>query len=404
MSCSSPRPLIAIAPDSFKGALDAADVAAALAKGLKRALPRARFRLIPMADGGEGTVTAWAAATGAAQIRARVQDPLGRRVTAVYARDDRRHVAMIEMAAASGLPRLALHERNPLITSTTGTGELIRHALDCGARTLLIGIGGSATNDGGVGMATALGARFFDRRGAELPPGGGALRRLHRIDLAGLDPRLATLRVEAACDVSNPLCGSTGAAAVYGPQKGATPVMVKQLDAGLARLAAVAMEQNPAWRGLATHPGAGAAGGLGFGLMAFCGATLRRGVELVADAVGLERRLRGCDLVITGEGRLDSQTVNGKTPAGVAAIAKRLGIPVIAICGCLGDGYEAVHAIGIDAVFPIAHGFFDPARPAIGAAARIAACAEEVGRLLACCAFKSYFGALNQSQRRLHGP
>jgi glycerate kinase len=378
-----PKPIIAIAPDSFKGALGAADVAAAIAAGLKRAWPEARFRLIPMADGGEGTVDAWAAATRASLVKAKVHDPLGRIITATYARDVKRHLAVMEMATASGLPLLALGERNPLVTSTGGTGDLIRHALDSGARQILIGIGGSATNDGGVGLATALGARFLDRHGQPLPPGGGALRDLHHIDLAGLDPRLGKLRLDVACDVTNPLCGKQGAATVYGPQKGASPADVRQLDAGLARLAKVVAAQDPSLADLATRSGAGAAGGLGFGLMAFCGATLRRGVELVADAVKLERRLRNCSLVITGEGRMDAQTVQGKTPMGVAAVAQRLGIPVIAICGCLGKGYEAVHQVGIAAVFPVAHGFFDPEHPAIGAVERIQACAEETGRLLA---------------------
>lgn len=377
----SPIFTIAIAPDSFKGALSAAAAAGAMAAGLKRALPRARLRLIPMADGGEGTVEAWASATGAVLRRARVTDPLGRPVTATYAFDPRRHLAVIEMAAASGLPLLQPYERRPLHTSTAGTGLLIRHALDHGARRILLGIGGSATNDGGAGLASALGARLLDRAGRELPPGGGALRRLWRIDLTRIDPRLARTRIEAACDVVNPLCGPHGAAAVYGPQKGATPAMVRQLDAGLERLAAVVRRQLG--RDCAAVPGAGAAGGLGFGLLVFCHASLRRGVEMVAESVRLASRLRGCDLVITGEGRLDGQTAQGKTPVGVAAVARRLGIPAIAICGCLGDGYEAVHEAGIAAVFPVAHGFFDPDRPAIGAVARVRACAEEVGRLLA---------------------
>ncbi len=381
MPCA--RPVIAIAPDSFKGALSAAEAAAAMADGFRRGWPAVRCRLIPMADGGEGTVDAWSAATGAARVAARVRDPLGRTIRAAYARDARRRLAVIEMAAASGLPLLRPGERDPRRTSTLGTGDLIRHALDGGARTLLLGIGGSATNDGGTGMASALGARFLDRQGRPLAPGGGDLHRLHRIDLAGLDPRLVSVRLQVACDVTNPLCGASGAAAVYGPQKGATPAQVRQLDAGLERLARVMAGQYPETAGLDRQPGAGAAGGLGFGLLAFCGARLGRGVELVAEAVGLERRLKGCILVVTGEGRLDAQTVNGKTPVGVAAVARRLGIPVIAICGCLGDGYDAVHAAGIAAVAPVAHGFFDPDNPSVGAVERVRACAEETARLLA---------------------
>ncbi len=393
------RLTIAIAPDSFKGALAAGGVAEAMAAGFKQGLPGVTCRLIPMADGGEGTVTAWAAATGAALIEAEVHDPLGRLVVAQYGRDDERHLAVIEMAAASGLPLLTLAERNPLLTSTYGTGELIRHALDHGVRHILLGIGGSATNDGGSGMATALGYRLLDSEGVELPPGGGALSRLHRIDSSACDPRLADVEIEVACDVTNRLCGPAGASEVYGPQKGATAAMVRQLDSGLARLAEVvaqAAADFPVWQGraaggrevvapveLAQVPGAGAAGGLGFGLMAFCGARLARGVELVAQAVQLEERLKGADLVVTGEGRLDGQTIYGKTPVGVAAVAQRLAIPVIAICGCLGEGYEAVHQHHIAALFPVAHGHFDPADLACGARERITACALEVARLLA---------------------
>ncbi|MDD5708126.1 MAG: glycerate kinase [Kiritimatiellae bacterium] len=354
-------PRIAIAPDSFKGSLSAMEAAASIAEGLKLALPHVRVRLIPMADGGEGTVDAMIEALGARHVRAPVRNPLGRKITACYGWHARRKLAVMEMAAASGLTLLTPRERHPLRTSTSGTGELLRHALDRGVRHIVIGIGGSATNDGGTGMASALGARFLDRHGRDLPPGGGALIHLRRVVLDGLDARLTRTRIEAACDVTNPLCGPRGASFVYGPQKGATPAMARRLDGGLARLAEAM--QTLLGRDLAQVPGAGAAGGLGFGLMAFCGAQLRRGVEMVAECAGLEPRLKGCDLVITGEGRIDGQTVQGKTPVGVAAVARRVGIPTIAICGCLGDGYEAVHAAGIAAVFPVAHGFYDPDRP-----------------------------------------
>ena len=388
-SHSPTAPLIALAPDSFKGALDAAGVADALADGISRALPRARFRKIPMADGGEGTVAAWAAATGAEMREAAVADPLGRPVRAAFAFNPARATAVIEMAAASGLPLLAQNEYAPLETSTRGTGELVRAALDLGARHIILGIGGSATNDGGAGFASALGARLLDSRGRDLPPGGGALGRLASIDLSGLDPRLAKTRVEVACDVTNPLCGPAGASAVYGPQKGASPADVARLDKALAHFAEVAEATLPPRRGrpaargaIRDLPGAGAAGGLGFCLVAFCGARLRRGVEIVAKSVGLAEKLGGCDLVITGEGRLDAQTANGKTPAGVARAARKAGVRCIAICGCVGDGYAAVHRIGIDAVVPIAHGFFDPRNPAKGARERIANAAEETARLL----------------------
>ena len=375
--------VIAIAPDSFKGALSAEGVARAIAEGLAASFPKAEFRLIPMADGGEGTVDAWAASAGATRIKVVVQDPLGRPVKAEYAFEASSRTAVIEMAAASGLPLLAPGERNPLATSTYGTGELVRDALDRGARHVILGIGGSATNDGGTGVAAALGARLLDARGRELPPGGAALARLAKIDLSGLDPRVAKTCFEAACDVTNPLCGPSGASAVYGPQKGATPKDVKTLDAALRHFAEVAATTpGIAKRAKPEAPGAGAAGGLGFGLMAFCGAKLRSGVKIIAESVGLRERLEGCDLAITGEGRLDAQTVNGKTPAGVAKVAKRAGVPCIAICGCVGEGYEAVHKVGIESVIPVAHGYFDPANPSKGAHERIRACAVEVGRLL----------------------
>lgn len=383
MKPSSSAPVIAIAPDSFKGALDALGVAKAIASGLGEVLPDASFRLIPMADGGEGSAGAWADAVGAEIVTTGAADPLGRPIEASFAFSEVDSTAVIEMAAASGLPLLALSERNPLLASTAGTGDLIRKALDLGARKIVLCIGGSATNDAGTGMATALGARFLDSNGHPLPPGGSALADLASIDLSGLDPRLDETAIEVACDVTNPLCGPSGASCVYGPQKGASEADVARLDAALAHLATIAEKELGVPADLACRPGSGAAGGLGYGLAAFLGATFRRGVEMIADEVGLADKLAGCDLVITGEGRIDSQTVNGKTPAGVAAVAKKRDLPVIAICGCVGTGYEAVHGIGIDAVCPVAHGFFDPADPSKGAVERIRACAAEVGRMLA---------------------
>lgn len=382
MTASNQAPLIAIAPDSFKGSLDASGVAKAIADGLGRALPLARFKLIPMADGGEGTVDAWLATSQSRLVSAEVQDPLGRKIIAHYGRNDDSRTAIIEMASASGLVLLDASERAPLAASTYGTGQLISHALDHGVRHIIIGIGGSATNDGGTGMARALGARFLDRHGRELEPGGGDLANLSKIDLSALDKRLEQTRIEVACDVTNPLYGPDGASAVYGPQKGATPEMVDRLDAALRRLADVTTEQWPELAEIPGRKGSGAAGGLGYGLQAFCGATLRRGVELVAEAISLRENLQGCQLVVTGEGKLDGQTLNGKTPAGVAAVATDLGIPTIAICGCLGPGYERVHEIGIQAVFPVAHGNYDPAAPQMGAHERIRDCAEQVGRLI----------------------
>lgn len=373
--------LIAIAPDSFKGTLPAAAAAAAIAAGLRRGLPGVRVRLIPMADGGEGTVAAVVAAARGRWRRCRVHDPLGRLVTARYGvLAGGRHV-VIEMAAAAGLTLLAPGERDPSATSTFGVGELLRHALERGARRVTLGLGGSATNDGGTGLARALGARFLDRRGRELPPGGGALTALARIEMKDFDPRVRRTAIEAACDVTNPLCGPRGATAVYGPQKGATPAMARRLEAGLRRLAAVARRDLGVE--VAETPGAGAAGGLGYGLMVFCGARLRRGVEMVAETVRLEQRLAGCDLVITGEGRMDRQTADGKTPAGVAAVARRAGVPAIAICGCTGDGWQEAHRAGIAAVFSSVTCPLDERGIARGAAARLSQAAEEIGRLLA---------------------
>jgi len=376
-----PTPLIAIAPDSFKGTLSAAEAAEAIAAGVRRAMPRARFRLIPMADGGEGTVDAVIAATHGRWHRCAVHDPLGRMITARYGLvGGRTPRAVIEMAAASGLPLLQPRERNPLVTGTEGTGDLLRDALGRGVRQIWMGIGGSATNDGGAGMARALGVRFLDRCGRELPRGGGALAALDRIVLDGLDPRVRQVSIEVACDVTNPLCGPNGASSIYGPQKGATPAMVRRLDAGLKRLAMVMKGQLGV--AVAGVPGAGAAGGLGFGMMAFCGARLRRGVEMVADAVRLEAQCRGCDLVITGEGRIDGQTVNGKTPMGVARVAGRVGVPVIAICGCTGEGWQNAHQVGIAAVFSSTTCHLTEKEVASGAAERLTCCGEEVGRLL----------------------
>lgn len=377
------RLVIAVAPDSFKGALSAGGVAKAVADGFARVFPDAEFRLIPMADGGEGTVEAWAESRDAEIITLSVRDPLMRPVSACFAYDSKDATAVIEMAAADGLPLLKTEERNPLVTTTYGTGEMILRALDLGARHIILGIGGSATNDGGAGMAAALGARFIDGSGRELPQGGAALADLASIDISGMDKRLASVEFEVACDVVNPLCGKEGASAVYGPQKGASAQDVERLDAALRHYAEIAVKCGIAGADDAVKAGAGAAGGLGFGLSVFCGAKLRRGVRIIADSVSLARKLEGCSLVITGEGRMDSQTVNGKTPAGVAEVARAAGVPCIAICGCVGAGYEAVHAAGIEAVVPVAHGFFDPADPSRGAVERITACAEETARLMA---------------------
>jgi glycerate kinase len=350
-------------------------------RGLRRALPDCRVVKIPIADGGDGTAEAVVAATGGTWVTCPARDPLGRVIRSGFGLTGDGRTAVIEMALASGLALLKPGEQNPLLTSTHGTGELIRAALDRQVDTILIGIGGSATTDGGTGMASALGVRFLDARGAELDGTGGALGGLSRIDMSGLDPRLKRVSVEVACDVDNPLFGPQGAACVYGPQKGATPDMVERLDAGLRRLAAVI--QSDLGMDVSALPGGGAAGGLGAGLVAFLGGRLRPGAELVIGVSGLEEKLEGCDLVITGEGRLDGQTVFGKAPAGVAKVARARGLPVIAICGSLGPGVEKVHDVGIGAFFSaLEASVSEEDLPARGPG-MLERCAEQVGRLLA---------------------
>ena len=345
---------IVIAPDGFKGNLSALQVAQAIDKGIKRVVPDALTTLKPMADGGEGTVQAMVDATGGKVMTTEVTDPLGGRVSAHWGLLSDKVTGVIEMASASGLPLVPPEKRNPLLTTTYGTGELVLAALESGCRKLIIGIGGSATNDGGAGMAQALGARLMDSTGAELPSGGAALANLKSIDITNLDSRLADCEVLIASDVSNPLCGAQGASAVYGPQKGATPEMVTQLDAALAHYADVI--QRDLGIKVKDVSGAGAAGGLGAGLIVFLKAELIPGIDIVIQATNLAEHLKDADLVFTGEGRLDSQTARGKVPTGVAKRAKEFGLPVIAIAGEILDDYHIVYEHGIDAVLSIAPG------------------------------------------------
>ena len=342
---------IVIAPDSYKESLSALEVAQAVAAGFRQIFPDAEYVLVPVADGGEGTVDAMVAATGGRRETVVVSGPLGERVEAFYGLTGDGATAVIEMAAASGLALVPPARRNPLRTSSRGTGELIRAALDAGARRFILGIGGSATNDGGAGMVQALGARLLDAEGRELDGSGGDLARLERIDVSALDPRLAECRIEVACDVDNPLTGPRGASAVFGPQKGATPEMVQVLDANLAHLARIV--ERDLGVSVDRVPGAGAAGGMGAAMLAFFGATLKPGIEIVTAAVDLDAHVRDADLVITGEGRIDFQTVHGKTPIGVARVAKRHGKAVIGIAGSLGANVGVVHEHGIDAVFSV---------------------------------------------------
>jgi glycerate kinase len=346
---------IVIAPDSFKGNLTALEVARLVEKGLKQVWPRVRVVKIPMADGGEGTVRSLVDATGGRVIRKEVVGPLGKRVKAHYGILGDKATAVIEMASASGLPLIPKNKRNPLLTTTYGTGELIRAALDRGCRKIIVGLGGSGTVDGGAGMARALGVRFLDRRRREIAPGGGALGTLAKIDLARLDKRLKETEVLVASDVDNPLTGPKGAARVYGPQKGATPSMVKRLDKNLSNYASII--KRDMGKDVKNIPGSGAAGGLGAGLVGFLDARMRSGVDIVIETVGLERHLKDADLVITGEGRMDAQTIHGKTPLGVAQTAKKYDIPVVAIVGEAAAGAEAVYKYGIDVVMSVVSSF-----------------------------------------------
>ncbi|ELY4080685.1 glycerate kinase [Cronobacter sakazakii] len=342
---------IVIAPDSFKESLSAMDVAKAIEAGFREIYPQAHYVCVPMADGGEGTVEAMVAATGGQIITTPVTAPLGNKVDGFFGLLGDGETAVVEMAAASGLHLVPTAQRDPRITTSYGTGELILAALERGVKAIIIGIGGSATNDGGAGMMQALGARFLDGEGRELAPGGAALARLERLDLSALDPRLAQVSVTAACDVDNPLCGEKGASAVFGPQKGATPAIVTELDAALRRFG----EQLEAATGKAIirAPGAGAAGGMGAALLGMLNAELRPGIEIVIESLGLAQAVRDADLVITGEGRLDSQSIHGKTPVGVARVAKQFQRPVVAIAGSLTPDYQIVHEHGIDAAFSV---------------------------------------------------
>jgi glycerate kinase len=330
---------IVIAPNAFKGSLSAQDAASAIAEGVRAAAPDAELVMLPIADGGDGTVDAMVAATNGELRTLRVRGPLGDPVDAPYGLIDSGATAVIEMAKAAGLALLPPDKRDPRVTTTYGVGELLQHAYDAGARHFIVGIGGSATNDGGAGMAQALGYHLLDDQGHELPPGGLALKRLARIHVGGVHANWSEAEVDVACDVSNPLTGPNGASAVYGPQKGATPEMVAELDAALKRLAEVIRRDLGV--DVEQLPGAGAAGGLGGGLVAFADGRLRPGAEMVMDALKLDDKLQAADLVITGEGRLDSQTARfGKGPAAVARHAKNAGIPVVGIAGGLADEAE----------------------------------------------------------------
>jgi glycerate kinase len=342
---------IVIAPQEFKESLRGIEIAQAMEEGVLRVWPDAETHLVPVADGGDGTLQSLVDASDGKIMTAIVDDPLGRPIEAIWGALGDEHTAVIEMARASGLALLTPDERNPLVTTTYGVGQLMSLALDAGYRHLIVGIGGSATNDGGAGMAQALGAKLLDSGGAELPRGGGALTDLDTIDVSGLDLRLADTKIDVACDVNNPLCGETGASAIFGPQKGADPETVAYLDNALHRFGT--LMKRVLGRDIMDAPGAGAAGGLGAGLMAFTDADLRPGADIVIDALDFDSRLDGASLVIVGEGQTDRSTIFNKAPVAVAQRAKARGIPTVVISGSLGDGFEQVHELGINAAFSI---------------------------------------------------
>ena len=376
---------IVIAPDSYKESLSAMEVANAIEAGFREIYPTAEYVKMPVADGGEGTVDAMVAATGGHKISVSVTGPTGKPVTAELGLIHQ-HTAVIEMAAASGLERISAAERNPLITTTYGTGEMIRAALDLGVKQFIIGIGGSATNDGGAGMLQALGYRLLDQHGRDIPRGGAGLSDLATIDISSADPRLQDCQFKVACDVTNPLTGPMGAAKVFGPQKGADAAMVALLDENLKHYARIVAQELGIDVEFAL--GAGAAGGMGAALLAFMKAELHSGIDIVLAALGLESIIADADLVITGDGRLDSQTINGKVPVGVARLAKRHGKPIIAIAGSLSSDVAIVYEHGIDSAFSAVnrvctlHEAFDFAASNIKLTARNIAALLQIGHSL----------------------
>jgi glycerate kinase len=345
---------VVVAPDKFKWSLSAAGAASAMARGVRSACATADVVEIPMADGGEGTVEALVAAMAGSTVTSRVTGPLGEPELAEWGLLGDGRTAVMEMASASGLRLVPPEKRDPSRTTTIGTGEMLLAALDRGVRRVILGIGGSATNDGGAGLGQALGYRLLDAEGHDLAPGGGALARLDRINSSGRDPRLEGSTIQVACDVDNPLCGPRGASAVYGPQKGADPEMIASLDRNLAHFAAVVRRDLGV--DILDLSGAGAAGGLGGGLIAFARGQLEPGIDLVIETVGLRDRLKGADLCLTGEGAIDASSGAGKTAVGVARLARSLGVPTLAFAGTLGPGAESVLVEGVDAFFSLCPG------------------------------------------------
>jgi len=345
---------VVIASDSYKESLKAIEVCEAIERGFGAIFPNTEYIKIPIGDGGEGTVDSLVDATEGRIISLHVTGPLRESVQAFYGMSKDKKTAFIEMAAASGLQHVPVKKRNPLITTTRGTGELILHALDEGAEHIILGLGGSATNDGGAGMLSALGVRFIDGKGEVIDPSGGTLHSIVAIDFSQMDSRLAHIKIEAACDVDNPLVGIRGASFVFGRQKGADAEMMKELDENLKHYAHILKQFLSC--DVSQMSGAGAAGGMGAAVIAVLKGNLRRGIEIVLDYTNFDKHIEGADLIITGEGRIDEQTAYGKAPVGVAERAKRFYIPVIAIGGSVSPNYPAVHEKGIDAVFSITAG------------------------------------------------
>lgn len=342
---------VVIASDSYKESLKAIEVCEAIERGFRAIFPNVKYVKIPIGDGGEGTVESLVDATGGRIISISVTGPLRESVQAFYGVSKDKKTAFIEMAAASGLQHVPVEKRNPLITTTKGTGELILHALNQGAEYIILGLGGSATNDGGAGMLAALGVRFINDKGEVIDPSGGTLHSIVAIDFSQMDPRLKGVKIEAACDVDNPLVGMQGASFVFGRQKGANVEMMKELDENLKHYANILKRYVSS--DVSEIPGAGAAGGMGAAVISVLKGDLRKGIEIVLDYTNFDKHIEDADLIITGEGRIDEQTAYGKAPVGVAGRAKRFSVPVIAIGGSVSSNYSAVYEKGIDAVFSI---------------------------------------------------
>jgi len=378
---------IVIAPDSYKGSLSALEVANNIEKGIRRIFNNLTIEKIPMADGGEGTVQSLVDSTNGKIVNVIVKGPLGKDVTAFYGILGDAKTAIIEMAAASGLPLIPKEEKNPLITTSYGTGQLIKDALDKDCKNIIIGLGGSATNDGGVGAAKALGVKFLDKEGNNIGEGGGAVDKLNSIDISNIDPRIKDCNITAACDVDNPLCGPKGASHVFGPQKGADSSMIEFLDKNLSHYAEIIKRDLSI--DIINTPGAGAAGGLGAGIMAFLNASMKRGIDIVIELTDLEQKIKDADLVFTGEGMIDFQTAFGKAPFGVAKIAKKYDIPVIAIAGGIGKDAETLYSKGFDSIFSIVDGPMTLDNAIENSSILIERTAERIARVFKACSYKN---------------